>query len=210
MGDFNGNLLNYEKHNKTTDFVNMIFSHSMLPIINKPTRVTASSATIIDNIYINDNNPNTFQGLLCTDISDHLPIFYIIKKNSSCSEPNLVSVRDYSSQNIDKFTNKLHNINWDAVTNTENPNEAYKTFHNILLHEYNNCFPLNKIKVTYKNKKPWLTTGMKNAIKEKNKLFMLQKKQPYMYYKTKYKNYRNKLNNILIKAEREFIIIYSM
>ena len=204
MGDFNVNLLNYEKHNKTADFVNMMFSHSMLPIINKPTRVTASSATIIDNIYINDNNPNTFQGLLCTDISDHLPIFYIIKKKSSCSEPNLVSVRDYSSQNIDKFTNKLHNINWDAVTNTENPNEAYKTFHNILLHEYNNCFPLNKIKVTYKNRKPWLTTGMKNAIKEKNKLFMLQKKQPYMYYKTKYKNYRNKLNNILIKAEREY------
>ena len=184
MGDFNVNLLNYEKHNKTADFVNMMFSHSMLPIINKPTRVTASSATIIDNIYINDNNPNTFQGLLCTDISDHLPIFYIIKKKSSCSEPNLVSVRDYSSQNIDKFTNKLHNINWDAVTNTENPNEAYKTFHNILLHEYNNCFPLNKIKVTYKNRKPWLTTGMKDAIKEKNKLFMLQKKQPYMYYKT--------------------------
>ena len=77
-------------------------------------------------------------------------------------------------------------------------------FHNILLHEYNNCFPLNKIKVTYKNRKTWLTTGMKNAIKEKNKLFMLQKKQPYMYYKTKYKNYRNKLNNILIKAEREY------
>ena len=65
-----------------------MFSHSMLPIINKPTRVTASSATIIDNIYITDNNPNTFQGLLCTDISDHLPIFYIIKKKSSCSEPS--------------------------------------------------------------------------------------------------------------------------
>ena len=24
-------------------------------------------------------------------------------------------------------------------------------------------FPLNKIKVKYKNRKPWLTTGMKNA-----------------------------------------------
>ena len=34
MGDFNVNLLNYEKHNKTTDFVNMMFSHPMLPIIN--------------------------------------------------------------------------------------------------------------------------------------------------------------------------------
>ena len=51
MGDFNINLLNFDKHAETTSFVDMLHAHSFVSLINHPTRVTKSSATLID-IYL--------------------------------------------------------------------------------------------------------------------------------------------------------------
>ena len=58
MGDFNINLLNVDDHLPSAGFLEMMYSYSFLPLINKPTRVKSTSATLIDNIYCNniDNN----------------------------------------------------------------------------------------------------------------------------------------------------------
>ena len=53
MGDFNINLLNYNSHSETNDFINLMISHYFLPHTLHPTRVTDRSATIIDNIFSN-------------------------------------------------------------------------------------------------------------------------------------------------------------
>ena len=50
IGDFNINLVNYDSHPETNDFINLMVSHYLLPHIFHPTRVTDHSATIIDNI----------------------------------------------------------------------------------------------------------------------------------------------------------------
>ena len=68
MGDFNINLLNVDSHIPTAEF-----SHYCMPLINKPTRGTSGSATLIDIIYTNN--------IMFTDITDHFPIFYI---NMNC------------------------------------------------------------------------------------------------------------------------------
>ena len=52
MGDFNVNLLNYESHGETNEFINTMVSHYLLPHILHPTRVTDHSATVIDNIFL--------------------------------------------------------------------------------------------------------------------------------------------------------------
>ena len=53
-GDFNFNLLNYDHRTETRDYVDTMFSNVFLPLITKPTRITPTSATLIDNIYSND------------------------------------------------------------------------------------------------------------------------------------------------------------
>ena len=80
---------------------------------------------------------------------------------------------------------------------------AYNRFLKLFLEEYELCSPLKTMTVKYKNPKPWLTSGLKTSIKEKNRLYIIQKKKLYLYNKVKYKNFRNKLNNILDKAERK-------
>ena len=51
MGDMNIDLLKFEIHRRTDDYLNNLFSHRFLPVISKPTRVTNTSATLIDHIY---------------------------------------------------------------------------------------------------------------------------------------------------------------
>ena len=50
MGDFNLNLLQYNHHVPSQEFIDSLFSHAFLPLISNPTRLTSYSATLIDNI----------------------------------------------------------------------------------------------------------------------------------------------------------------
>ena len=78
-GDFNIDLLKYNNNNNnnkgTQHFVDMLFSLGIYPLIDKPSRITDSSATLIDNIFTNELNSNITSGLLINDTSDHLPVF---------------------------------------------------------------------------------------------------------------------------------------
>ena len=51
MGDYNINLVNYDAHGATDEFTYMMYANSFVPLINRPTRITESSATLIDNIF---------------------------------------------------------------------------------------------------------------------------------------------------------------
>ena len=72
MGDFNINLLNYDSDKDTTYFVDTMYASSFYPTINTPTRITATSKTLIDNIFYNDFTEKNFAGNITTSISDHL------------------------------------------------------------------------------------------------------------------------------------------
>ena len=56
--DFNLDLLLYDEHEPTNNFVNNMMSYSFIPTINNPTRLTDVSATLIDNIFSNFINYN--------------------------------------------------------------------------------------------------------------------------------------------------------
>ena len=73
IGDFNINLLNYESHSasETSEFINSMVSHYLLPHILQPTRVTDHSATIIDNTFTNATEFSTVSGNIINQIIFH-------------------------------------------------------------------------------------------------------------------------------------------
>ena len=83
----------------------MVFQNGFLPLIQRPTRVTRTSATAIDHILTNRVLENKIQpGIIKTDISDHFPIFIVFKINETCSlEKTKFIKRDISNENIDTF-----------------------------------------------------------------------------------------------------------
>ena len=89
VGDLNLNLIDYQSNAKVRDFVNLIFQY-LVPIVNKPTRVTENNATLIDYIITNSfMDQENLTGILKTDISDHFPIFTIsVKHRLDSSDKN--------------------------------------------------------------------------------------------------------------------------
>ena len=78
---------------------------------------------------------------------------------------------------------------------------AHSKFHEIVSCKYNVCFPYRKLTKRYHMGKPLLSEALKQSIKEKNKLYILQKKQNDDERVLCYKEYRNKLNQLIRSAE---------
>ena len=78
VGDLNLNLLDYRTNTKVKDCLNLTFQNFLIPVINKPTRITKTNATLIDHILTNDFvNTDSSTGIVKIDILDHFPIFFI-------------------------------------------------------------------------------------------------------------------------------------
>lgn len=73
IGDININLLS-TNGDYVSNLSNLFHSYMFFPVINKPTRFTNTSATIIDHFWSNDPNYLS-SGILFSNISDHFPIF---------------------------------------------------------------------------------------------------------------------------------------
>ena len=54
MEDFNTNLIDYANHYQTNDFNNMMFSQHLQSSVLYPTRITETTITLIDNIFVNN------------------------------------------------------------------------------------------------------------------------------------------------------------
>ena len=61
----------------------------MIPLTNKPTRVTRHPANAIDHIITNSvTGHNDFKSaMIKTDLSDHFPIVFVIKINETMETP---------------------------------------------------------------------------------------------------------------------------
>ena len=82
MGDININLLNYENHTSTSDFINTFSTNHIQPLILQPTRVTDSTSTLNDNIFSNYVSSKVKSGSILIQISDHFPQFPILKNSA--------------------------------------------------------------------------------------------------------------------------------
>ena len=79
---------------------------------------------------------------------------------------------------------------------------AYTLFHKAFVKCYNESFPFKITESKYKTRKPWLTVGLKNSIKQKNKLFYKSRKMPTYENISLYKKFRHCLNMLLRRTER--------
>ena len=206
LGDYNLDLLNADDHRLTGEYLDLLTSYCYLPVINRPSRVTATSATIIDNIFTNNlaDMHNCMHGVLVTDISDHYPIFHINFKQPNLKVDNYIIKRKYTSQNRNAFINELNGIDWLQVTQFSSTNDSFNCFHSILKKLHEKHFPKIKIKIRYRNNKPWLTDDLRESIKVKNKLYCLSKRIPCTINEENYRIFKNRLQHRIRSEEKKY------
>ena len=207
LGDFNVNLLNYNEHNQTNEFLDSLASNSFIPLILKPTRITSHSNTLIDNIFSNVIDPDIISGNLTVTISDHLPQFSIIPNifgNIPGNKSNIYE-RDWSKFDRENFIPDYFSAEWEDLLKTDelNAEKSTKKFLdkiNMLLDTYAPLKRVKKYKLKFKSK-PWITLGLQKSISVKRKLRtnFINKKDPILKEEChiNYKKCRNLLSTLM-------------
>ena len=145
------------------------------PLITKPTRITKSTATLIDNIFTNNlNRTEHLNGILFNDISDHLPIFSItehdLQNHGTMPESNEHSL---THKSLESFSSKLQSCNWQSVLSKNDPAESYTAFYKEFFQLYNKSFPIKncKSKNSKRSNNQWISHGLKKSSKRKEALY---------------------------------------
>ena len=207
MGDFNLDLLKHELHPPTEKFLDTMYANSLIPVINRPTRVTKDTCTLIDNIFTNDYDiiDNHFYGILQANISDHYVLFHIrkiINKTKQSDEYKIVRIINQSR--TAQYIERIQKTDWSSLNTAKHCQAYFSKFLYMFKNIYDKSFPVKKVKTQYRSRLPWLSFGLKLSIKYKNKLYRISIKHPTSYNINAYKLYKNKLTSILKEAEKVY------
>ena len=129
----NIDFLKYNYHTQTEEYLDMLHSNNISPIITKPTRITNYTATLIDHIYTN-NTKQMISGIATIDISDHLPTFCIV--DIPLQKQKLKRYyRDYRQFDSELYLQDVKAIDWNSIyTESNDLNEmATKTISTLQL-----------------------------------------------------------------------------
>lgn len=205
-GDMNINLLQ-PNNPQTKLYTDTVLAADTIPLITLPTRITCTSATLIDHINItgldkfNTNDIST--GNLFFEIADHLPNFILVKGKNS-SKMIRPMMRIFSEKNKAKFKTEISLVNWENTLGDEDPNKSYNAFAGEFSKAFNKCFPLVRLSRSKAKDKKWITPGLKISIKHKNRLYRKFLKKPSERNQTSYKRYKNILKTLVKKCEKEY------
>ena len=79
--DHNMDLLKSHEHRHTQQFLDTLLNNDLIPTITRPTRITKTSATLIDNVFISKMLQQSFDSMiLIEEISNHLPSLVLMKQ----------------------------------------------------------------------------------------------------------------------------------
>ena len=198
--DHNNNLLKASVHNSTQRFLEVNLDNGLYPCINKPTCLTSTSATLIDNIFIDCKLLGRhLSRIKIDDISDHLPTVLILDHLvPKTNETIKIQCRDMRDCTFNKINSELSGITWETVI-TENVNESFNEFHDVLCNTIDMHSPLKLKTVNIAKfwRELWISKGLQKCIGKQKLLYQYSiKKDAPQSVITKYRNYQNTLVKI--------------
>ena len=173
--DHNLDFIKHSIHNPTQLYLELNLDSNMIPTITRPTRVTQSSATLIDNLFISHKLQDNYKsGILINDTSDHMPC-YVILPDTTDHKLSLktITYRNFNENVKTKICEHINAVDWPTELDVTDVNEAFSKFHCMLTTAIEKFAP-TKTKHIRPNKQPsakWLTSGIINSINLNKELY---------------------------------------
>ena len=173
-GDFNVDLLKMDDESNYSTFFDILTSNLFVPHIIHPTRITATSKTLIDNIFSNCLN---FQegksGNFTLKLSDHLAQFLVISITyHQIPKKKVLYTYDIKKFDGQKFLEDFQNITWPTTNNVTDPNIPFDDMMEKIDKLVNTHLPKRKMTQNEmrRKQKPWITNEILRKIKKRDKI----------------------------------------
>jgi hypothetical protein len=233
LGDININILDNSNSNEKKEYLKLMASNGMESCINVPTRITPTSKTCIDHIFIRKTSSlksNFYSAAFDIRLADHHETCLILNDPDIHKKIEHPVIVEKKKTNFELLNQNLRFEEWVDVfsLSQSDPSSAFNSFINILHSHINYC----TITKSYTNKiskflHPWMTTSLCNKLKLKNKLGIKSNKYPnniglrdrYKNFSrnlkkqttdTKEKYYENELNKVKGNSKKEWEIVNSL
>ena len=199
----NLDLIKHHLHKPTENFIESNIDYNILATITRPTRITKTSATLIDNLFISHHlQINHKSGILLDDTSDHMPCYLILLDVTNHPKTlKEIQHRNLSERNKRKICECINSVDWANRLQSHNTDRAFDDFHNYLTLTIDNIAPIRTKKIHQKKqpKAKWITSGILNSI---NKNQLLYKESITINATPEIKERYSNHNKLLKKVQR--------
>ena len=200
--DHNLDFLKSDHHRPTNDFVNLILDNQQILTITRPTRIAKQSATLIDNIIVNQSHSEKLTSLvLIDDTSDHLPCVTVLH-DLTPNRSKKLKIKTRSLKHLHRVQEELSKMDWSHMQREHNVDEQTSILQCKLQGLLDAHCPEVEKEINYKNlrREPWMTKRIMNSIKKSKSLYKksISSNQENANISTKYKEY----SRILMKTKR--------
>ena len=198
MGDINIDLL---KDTPLREKWNDVYCNFELDqIIQKPTRVTENSQTLIDHIYVSTDVHVVQSDVVENSLSDHFVVFACISTKNNLYVPkqnhHTIKYRNFRQLNPEQLNQDLYNAPWTSYR-SDSVNEALQSFMETFTTIINKHIPLVTKRVKRIKQPGWLTEDILEAIKLRDSAMKKRKHRAY-------KHYRNKVTKLINEAKTNY------
>lgn len=207
--DQNFDYLKIDTHENTLDLFNLFIASDLVPTITKPTRITHTSATLIDNIYVRHECRETRSGIIPFNISDHFPVYCLIgnvPNENKSKQPLTFQYRPIDLTALDNIATTLRNTDWTYLHDLD-VNEAFADFTNQLKTTVATFAPIKTAKIPAKHviREEWMSKGLMKSSRTLTKLHKKCVKKPKTDPSyTRYVDFRNLYNKLKRLAKCNF------
>ena len=136
LGDLNCDVSKTPLDNQTRKLQFLCSLYQFDQLINEPTRVTPTSASLIDLILTNKPENISQSGVVHLGISDHSLIFAIRKltvPKSGKTSPMVREVRDFKNLVQNDFIHNISQLPWDFKNQFTSPNTSWQVWKSLFL-----------------------------------------------------------------------------
>lgn len=199
IGDINIDIKNGNTDNRSTEYLNLLASHAMLPTHLLPTR----AKNCLDHCFVKTDKKTT-SIIYNSSITDHSTVIVNVSNQSVNIQKKQFNT--VLKTNYEAVIDELSAINWsETLSQHDEVNLKTKEFLNILTDTYNKHTHIKYISKRKYTLKPWVTPGLLRCLKFRNKLHQKNTKHPDdKALHTIYIRYRNHCNRILKNLKRSY------
>ena len=203
-GDFNVNMLNTESADFKKLSDSIIEPFDLKQIIDKPTRITDKSRTLIDLLLVKDlDKVKTFGLCDASGVSDHFLIYMAYNVKKPKFKPVTVTRRDFRKFDLPGFQAAAEIAHWENVFAVQDVNEKVTILENTINGLLDIFAPYKTFKITKPNSTPWLTDEIKQLMNKRDMFKHNFNLTGNKTFESNYKELRNRVTGMMRQSQKK-------
>lgn len=205
LGDFNIDVSLNKKDVRLTNLIkNFSTENGLNQYIDRPTRFGPISCSIIDLIFSDSGNVS-YYGTLNYHISDHIPIFIVIKKHKE-SYPKVIFIgRTYLNYSKDLLHNILTSHNWGRFYAAFDVDTAWVLLFSAILAAANKLRPIKNFHIK-QDLPPWFSDDITELSKNCDEFFRIGRKNKDQTMLNEARYLRNTIKRDLPELKNDYYL----